>query len=204
MNYYLLGSQDSRNRDPPPSLPGPTLADYYLPDHDRHMSGLSCFGTTDHLRSATQWDQDISALQERLDKNDYLTDSESDNEDVYGTIKPSIQRVRVLLNPPPPKVEEPVITGKGGKAPAKGKEAPKTTVPVAATAIVTTPAVDTSLDDFSILLGEGQRKEEQVELMSDRKILDLESTILRNRKNKIDEFTKRLLYIIILFNINII
>ena len=43
---------------------------------------------------------------------------------------------------------------------------------------------------FSVL-EEGQRREEQVELLRDRKTLDLESTILRARKSKMDEFAKK-------------
>ena len=44
---------------------------------------------------------------------------------------------------------------------------------------------------FSTVLDEGQRREEQVELLRDRKTLDLESTILRARKSRQDELTKR-------------
>lgn len=44
---------------------------------------------------------------------------------------------------------------------------------------------------FSTLLEDGQRREEQVELLRDRKTLDLESTILKARKAKMDEFAKK-------------
>ena len=124
-NIYLLSNQESRNRDaPPPS--GPNLStDYYLPDEDRHRSGLSCF-SRDHRRSAAERDPEVPPLQQALDKKDYLTDSESDNEDGYGDFKPSVQRVRKILQPPPPaKVEEAAVpAGKGGKDAKKGKGAP--------------------------------------------------------------------------------
>jgi hypothetical protein len=124
------------------------------------------------------------------DKKDYLTDSESDNEDGYGDFKPSIARVRKLLKPPPPKVEEaPAPTGKGGKAD------PKKAAPAPAAAAAPTPAPLTSdtmqSEAFSTMLEEGQRREEQVELLRDRKTLDLESTILKARKVKFDEFAKK-------------
>jgi hypothetical protein len=124
------------------------------------------------------------------DKRDYLTDSESDNEDGYGDFKPSIARVRKLLKPPPPKVEEaPAPTGKGGKAD------PKKAAPAPAAAPAPTPAPLTSdtmqSEAFSTMLEEGQRREEQVELLRDRKTLDLESTILKARKVKFDEFAKK-------------
>jgi Ca2+-dependent lipid-binding protein len=50
------------------------------------------------------------------------------------------------------------------------------------------------LDTFSTtsLLHENERKEEQVELLSDRKILEMESTILKTRRKKVEDFTDRL------------
>lgn len=127
-NIYLLANQESRNRDVPPSS-GPNLStDYYLPDEDRHRSGLTCF-SKDHLRSAFEHDAEVPPLQQALDKKDYLTDSESDNEDGYGEFKPTIERVRKILQPPPPpKVEETAApAGKGAKDAKKGKGAPTST-----------------------------------------------------------------------------
>jgi hypothetical protein len=123
-NAYLLGNQESRNRDPPPPS-GPTLSvDYYLPDQDRHRSGLHCYAN-DHLRGTTEHDPDIPPLQRALDRKDYLTDSESDNEDGYGDFKPTLERVRKILVPPAPaKVEEAAApAGKGGKDAKKGAPA---------------------------------------------------------------------------------
>lgn len=78
--------------------------------------------------------------------------------------------------------------GKGGKDAKKGAAAPAP----APAPVVAAPLTNESMDrdNFSVL-GEDQRREEQVELLRDRKTLDLESTILRTRKNKQDNFTKK-------------
>ena len=193
-NIYLLGNQESRNRDPPPA-PGPNLSsDYYLPDGDRHRSGLGCY-SRDHLRGPLEWDADVPPLQQRQDKRDYLTDSESDNEDGYGDFKPTLARVRKLLIPPPPKIVEPVavLAGKGGKDAKKGAPA-AAPAPAPAPVVVAAAApltADTLQSEAFGALEEGQRREEQVELLRDRKTLDLESTILRARKTKFDEFANK-------------
>lgn len=84
-----------------------------------------------------------------------------------------------------------VVPEKGkGKDAKKGAPAP---APAAAPVVpVAAPLTNDSMDrdNFSVL-GEDQRREEQVELLRDRKTLDLESTLLRTRKNKQDEFTKK-------------
>jgi hypothetical protein len=90
INTYLLGSYESRCTDPPP-LPGPTLSDYYLPDQDRHRSGLCCF-ENDHKRTLTQHDPDIRPLTYKQDKHDILTDSESDDEDGYKKPPPTLKQ----------------------------------------------------------------------------------------------------------------
>ena len=201
-NIYLLGGQESLNRDVHPSSPGPTLIDYYLPDNDRHLSGLSCYAK-DHLRNAIEWDHDITKLQHRQNKYDILTDSESDNEDAYGDYKPSMQRVRMLLKPPPPKVKvEASITSdtkgkKSSSSTTKGKEssAVKSSNTTASATVVDNDNIldNNNLDTFSAaLLHEDERKEEQVELLSDRKILEMESTILKTRRKKVEDFTDRL------------
>ena len=206
-NIYLLGGQESINRDPPPSSPGPTLVDYYLPDNDRHLSGLSCYAK-DHLRNAIEWDHDIMKLQHRQNKNDILTDSESDNDDdAYGDYKPTMARVRMLLKPPPPKVniESTTSDTKGKKSSsssstAKGKESSSvkpstttTTTSKTSTTSVVNALDNNNLDTFSttLLLNDDERKEEQVELLSDRKILEMESTILKTRRKKVEDFTDR-------------
>ena len=81
---------------------------------------------------------------------------------------------------------------KGGKAPAKAAAKPAAPAPAAVSSPtpVQAPLTSESLDNFSVL-GEDQRREEQVELLRDRKTLDLESTLLRERKNKMDAFAKK-------------
>ena len=197
-NIYLLGGQESRNRDPPPPS-GPNLSsDYYAPDNDRHRSGLSCYAH-DHLRGALEHDGDVAPLQQTQDRRDYLTDSESDDEGGYGDFRPSLERVRRILHPPSAVTKAPEAAPaptKGGKDAKKGGAAP---APVAAAATPAAPlTADTvQTDAFSTLLEEGQRKEEQVELLRDRKTLDLESTILRARKTKLDEFAKKYEYVML-------
>ena len=191
-NIYLLGSQESRNRDDPPP-PGPTLTDYFNPDTDRHLSGLNCYAR-DHLRGPLEKDPDIAPLQTRQDKADYLTDSESDNEDGYTNFKPTMERVRKILHPPPKKVEPVVVDpkAKGGKA------APAPAAKPAAAAAPVTPApttLDTNDHEGFSLLGADQKKEEQVELLRDRKTLDLESTWWSTRKKQFDKIAKRMVEI---------
>lgn len=77
------------------------LSDYHLIDNDRHASGLFCY-RRDHLRAPLERDGEIKPLQRCQDKKDYLTDSESDNEDGYGDFKPTMEKVKKLLIPPPP------------------------------------------------------------------------------------------------------
>lgn len=106
-NTYLLGAQDSRNKAPPQPFAGPTISSGYFPDTDRHASGLCCY-SSDHLRGLTEKDGDIAPLQQKQDKQDCLTDSESDNEEVYHSShsKPSMARVKAILTAPPPKPKE--------------------------------------------------------------------------------------------------
>jgi len=191
VNTYLLGAQESRNRDPPPP-PGPTLSDYYLPDVDRHKSGLGCY-RQDHLRGDAEWDADVRPLQQQQDKRDYLTDSESDCDDEgYGDLKPSVQRVRQLLQGPVPSIEEPAAaTGKAAATAGGAKKGGAVAAPPPEDPVAAPPTSETFNTEFSAL-GEGQHREEQVELLRDRKTLDLESTLLRERKVKFNEFSERL------------
>jgi hypothetical protein len=178
VNTYLLGSYESRCSDKPP-LPGPTLSDYYLPDTDRHRSGLCCFDR-DHKRTLTQWDSDIKPLTYKQDKHDVLTDSESDDEDGYKKMPPTLKQVQAALRAEvveavPVDVDAKSKTGKV-KAPAKS------TAPVA---VAASPSVDVEDDDENLI------KEDQVELMRDRKILELESSQRRKREGMADNISKR-------------
>jgi len=157
----LLDGQETRNSDTAgPS--GPTLIDFYLPDCDRHSSGLQCFAA-DHTRSYAESDTDIAPLQVRQDKADHLTDSESDDEEVYAVAKPSIENARGIVR---------TLDG-GAESPSK--------------------PLNSSLDSIDFAkLDASQRIEEQVELMRDRKTLDLESSLLRIRREKTDSVAKLL------------
>jgi hypothetical protein len=146
----------------------------------------------DHLRGPLERDRDITALQRHQDKADYLTDSESDNEDSYDVLKPSMMRVKQVLRPPPKKEEvvaapDPKVKG---KTPAPAKKDASAPVAVAPAAVAATPMTSDAQEGFSALNDE-QRREEQVELLRDRKTLDLESTWSRARKQQFDLITKR-------------
>eukprot|EP01038_Epipyxis_sp_PR26KG_P010290 gene10290-13833_t len=184
-NVYLLGSHETRQKEVPPP-PGPTLSDFFMPDIDRHSSGLYCF-SKDHLRSVTEPDHDIAPLQSKQDKADYLTDSDSDNEDEYKISPPSIKKVRQILRAP----KQSVASTAAPTAPidVKGKNAPKGSQPAIApvpTASAPLPPIGID-DDFQ--LDDSQRKEEQVELLKDRKTLDLESTLVKQRQKKQETFS---------------
>lgn len=97
VNTYLLGEHESRNKsDPPP--PGPTISDFYTQSSDRHKSGMWAFAN-DHLRGTFEPDSDVPPLQTKQDVADYLTDSESDDEDEYEDTRPTISRVKSILRP---------------------------------------------------------------------------------------------------------
>jgi hypothetical protein len=171
---YIFASHESRSTDPVPP-PGPTLSDVYFPDTDRHKSGLNCFHV-DHCRSLYDHDNDIPSLRKKQDKADTLTDSESDEES-YPFAKPSKKLVRSVLTTPAP-VEVPVAeaapAGKGAKG---GKPDPKAAAAAAAAASVPAP-----VQAVEVEIEEDDKKQVQVELLRDRKILDLESTFKNIRQ----------------------
>ena len=108
---YLLGGLESKctssgGGDLPPY--GPTLSDVFMPNMDRHSSGLNCL-KRDHLRGLTGVDLDLAPMQNKQSKFDYLTDSESDEEDKYSTPPPSMKRVQALLSGI--KLDTPSLTG---------------------------------------------------------------------------------------------
>mmetsp|Transcript_14133 Transcript_14133/g.19328 ORF Transcript_14133/g.19328 Transcript_14133/m.19328 type:complete len:834 (-) Transcript_14133:1368-3869(-) len=189
-NMYLLGGQESRNRDPFPAAAGPTITSLYSPDSDRHTSGLCCY-SEDHLRGLAERDADVGPLQSKQDKQDCLTDSESDNEDAYAAGgRPDMQKVRKLLSAPlvaPPPVKEDAAPaaagGKAGKAPpAKG--AKPAAAPPVAVKVEVPPAASSAEEEAFSPLKDSQRRDEQVELMRDRKALELESTFWNERKKR--------------------
>lgn len=195
---YALGRQESRSVDPS-AAPGPTLVDYYLPDIDLHASGLNCF-FFDHTRGLTAIDPDLPSLQHKLDKADQLTDSESDDDDGYVGVRPSNKVVKEILAkvpPPPEPVVEPDAGKKGG---AKGKAAaappakaaaPPAAAPVKPVEVAPPMTSDTLGTDAFSALNDEDRKSEQVELLRDRKILDMESQLLKDRQRVWDESARR-------------
>lgn len=190
-NYYLLGQMESRWRDDfiPPC--GPTLNSYYSIDTDRHLSGLSCF-KNDHYRDTNEWDGDIEFLQKKLAPTDYLTDSESDNEDeVDESYKPSMKRVKKILKPVKKVEATPVAAAAGGKDKGKGGKAP---APAAAPVPVAKEEAEEE-DDINATDSSLTKKEEQVELLRDRKILDLEATYKKSKQFLFSNVSKKLLEI---------
>jgi len=86
--------------------------------------------------------------------------------------------------------EETAPAGKGKDAKKDAKKGAPAAAAAPTPAPVAAPLTNESMDNFSVL-EDSQRREEQVELLRDRKTLDLESTILRARRVKQDEFTKK-------------
>ncbi len=188
MNRYLLGSYESRNTDPPP-FPGPTLSDYYLPDIDRHRSGLHCF-EQDHLRMLSERDHDLEARQHRQDNLDILTDSESDDEQGYIAPPVTIEKARLLSRVTAvvdviPAVVEDTTGNKKGKAASKSVKAPKGAEAVAAAAALeaATAAAAALAEEEALAAANAADdiKEDQVELLRDRKIMELSASINANR-----------------------
>lgn len=187
---YLLGSFETRCQNDNPPAPGPTLIDFFMPDGDRHTSGLHCY-EQDHLRAPVEnilnsLDPDIPMLQKHLDPADHLTDSESDEDgEAYASAdgKPSLRRVRKILRAVPEAVTSPVVEDDKKK---KGKGAEVTTP--------SSPAVqDTNLDDEedeSLTKGHTQ-----VDLLRDRKILDMEAYLLQCRHEDLNSVADRLLLV---------
>jgi hypothetical protein len=202
VNHYFLGALDSHvklnklgNEDSAKNailhdrIPecGPTLLDFYLPDHDRHVSGTYCFAK-DHHRDIITWDADVRLLQHAQDEADHLTDSESDNEDCYIAEKPTMQKVRNILSTPIAKEE--VIVDKSKKA--SPKKADKGKDKDTKTENKPDAKVEAkSAEEDEVLLSENERREEQVELLRDRKTLDLASQLNRQRKKRLEEVFDR-------------
>lgn len=147
---------------------------------DRHRSGMSCF-VRDHTRSAEEIDPDLLPLQSAPDKRDMLTDSESDDEDVYIHDPPSINLIRNIL-------------GREG-AENLNSNSPSRHHHGYRDGMLPTPlSMATGLHETSAFEGasNGERSEDQVELLRDRKTLDMESTLARNRQNQTECISKKM------------
>ena len=181
---YLLGSYTGQNggKIPPP---GPTISNFYTPDQDRHISGLFCCAN-DHRRGTMDPDPEVAPLQSRLAREDYLTDSESDDDEAYPEEVVSLDSVRSLLKSRQPKKEEEVEDpkGKGGKKSGKA--------PVPEPNVEVLPDSTADEEDAFSLLDDDKKKHHQVELIRDRKMLDCNLFLNKAKKEKMDTFTHRL------------
>ena len=168
-NTYLLAAKESRDLSVA-AAPGPTLVDYYMQDSDRHASGLHCFAN-DHTRNLDEEDRDVAPLQSGKAKEDCLTDSESDDEDAYSGDKPSLAKAREILW--------------------------NTTADADGDAGATTGALDSPDGDATEAFGleaepELRERRLQVELLRDRKIIEMESNLKKATHSHMDDLTKRL------------
>jgi hypothetical protein len=182
---YLLGDHNCRLEDcASPPAPGPTITDFFLPDSDLHGSGLCC-SALDHRGALGAFEEPMGGgpLQQRLAREDYLTDSESDDEEEYQAHKPTFSGVRDLLRPAP--ASQTNASEEIAAEPAKGKK--PTTKPAPAAPLPPAPQTPLqecgSLDGFSVL-DEADRKSDQVELMRDRKTLEHATHLRQLRETK--------------------
>jgi len=185
-NTYLLAGQASRFLDDPQPTSGPSLIASYLPDMDRHASGLSCYAQ-EQFRRVTQPDLDLGPIRRKQDREDVLTDSESDEEDPEPKPRPSLEMVRSFLSRPA--AEEAPQTKPAGKG--KGKaDAPKAGKAAAASVAVAVPPAEDASQICSVT---DERKRGQVDnLMRDRKLLEQERMLLKTRREEAETFSERI------------
>ena len=184
-----MGGYETRDSNVPKELlpipqPGPTLIDFYFHDTDRHASGQNCF-EYDHYRGLTDQDQDVNGLQHRQDPSDHLTDSESDDDEAYTAPKPSMTRIKNLLNGDADGTVAVAVPSDDKKTAAKEATSPD------------------GASTNEMYLEDDDRNSEQVELLRDRKILEMESYLLKLRQKDADVIADRyriwVLYISILY-----
>jgi len=185
---YLLGSVESRSVGPIPNT-GPFLSQTFVQDTDRHASGLSCY-SRDHQRGLLEKDPDVGPLQMKFDPADELTDSDSDDDDVYVPMKPSAAAVKKIISAPPVVTPAAAVVAPPDPKAKGGKSAAKAPVPVAPETAVPNTADTLNSEAFS-LLEETDKKRDQVELMRDRKLLELGSTIRKEREKRTSTVTVR-------------
>jgi hypothetical protein len=144
----------------------------------------------DHLRSLTGTDLDFTPLQVSQSSDDRLTDSESDDDEKYDEEKPSIAKVRKMLRSYAKEEEKTVEVApvnpkdKGAKGGGGAKSARKEEI---AAAQSPPPSKAESDAEAFGLGGDPNKVDTQVELLRDRKILDLASELIkRNQKNASD------------------
>jgi len=174
-NVYLLGGLETRNVDAPPP-PGPTLSNTYLVSNDRHASGLTTFAV-DHMRSIDDGDADIAPLQFRQDKQDELTDSESDDEEAYASKipVPSLATARKIV-----RSAEFIAEAEAAEAAAREELENELDASVTDASNRNQKAID------------AEHPSVQVELLRDRKILELESSLKKTRHDRMTALAKRI------------
>jgi hypothetical protein len=144
-----------------PPIAGPTISDYYLQDRDRHRSGLHCYGS-DHKRALDDDDGDIAPLQDRALKEDHLTDSESDDEEAYNEEKASLPRARKILFDTDETKDTDAISIGGD-----------------------------SVDGMDFGASSSTETRVQVELLRDRKIIEMETNLRKEKYDRIDLITQK-------------
>jgi hypothetical protein len=130
---------------------------------------MYCF-SRDHLRSLVEDDADIAPLQVAQDKGDVLTDSESDDDDGYVAERPSITKAKKIFRDATSLEQQADDAADAGAS------------------------LDISMESDGFgLLSPTKRREEQVELMRDRKTLELEASLLRIRQQNDKALFQRLI-----------
>jgi hypothetical protein len=213
VHRYLLKGYEVRSRVEVPAASGPSLVDYYSADSDRHGSGLFS-SARDHERSLHSLDPDVAPLSRGQEQEDLLTDSESDDDEAYqkvytvttattgasapATKVPSLNVARALLRAPPPVEAKPAAAEPaGGKAGSKGAKASSAAPPAKAAAVapvVAPPPTDVSAAE-SFKLADADRRADQVELMRDRKVLEMEDMFRKRRYRDAEAITEKLVAI---------
>jgi hypothetical protein len=231
-NTYLLDEAEARCFDPnDPEMLQPkssSLLSYsYQPELDRHISGLICFAD-DHRQGlfdrdyhvkdkihAKQSDPEKSSyLLSKADPSDVLSDSESDDDELYPHILPSAERVEMVLRTEleqlsidPPSQQPPAKSRNAAASPSKNskKAAPAAAAKKAKTS--TTNGKDkaskgspkaTASGALSISqedrVGVPLDELSEVALMLERdsKRMEFESNRLARRHERIDEVSQRL------------
>lgn len=194
-------STDTNNDSDRTNIPpmGLTLSQFFMPDLDRHPSGLHCL-KNDHHRAVTDPDPEVASLQNRQAKADCLTDSESDEDDKYAAPVPSMRTVKSLLSGKLQRkipaagaaIEEKTSINKNTKA---GKVAKTKSATTAAVAVVVAPITVAGVlppEEVEGVSDVDDKKSEQVELMRDRKILELNSCLSSARRNRTTAYTDRI------------
>jgi hypothetical protein len=137
-------------------------------------------------------DPEMAPLQSRLAREDYLTDSESDDEDGYASEVVTLANVRALLRAhkraPPEVVVEETTTSKGKGGGKKGAKTPAVPEPK----VEDPPESKVEDEDAFSVLDDDKKKHDQVELIRDRKMLDYNLFINNAKKEKMDSFTDKL------------